>query len=170
MAAKRAMRTVNAMPNFGPMRLVFNANSCECPLRLGQGLERRIFPGQPRETMQSLRIGVFEMRGIARTYSKPRTIPIPKNTTATTPIQTRLLLNAALNFRLTFCGEIDDGLGTAQGVLSQFDPTPSGKVTIVTKGGQRINAASRAFDIALSEFRRTATVEAKLAQRRERCF
>jgi hypothetical protein len=113
--------------------------------------------------MQSLRIGVFEMRGIARTYSKPRTIPIPKNTTAATPIQTGLLLNAALNVRLTFCGEIDDRLGTAQGVLSQFDSTPAGKATIVTKGGQRINAA--AFDIAPSEFRRTATVEAKLAQR-----
>jgi hypothetical protein len=27
MAAKWAMRTVNAMPNFSPMRLVFNANS-----------------------------------------------------------------------------------------------------------------------------------------------
>src|SRR5450755_1511075 len=45
MAAKRAMRTVNAMPKFSPMRLVFNANSCECPLRPGQGLERRILPG-----------------------------------------------------------------------------------------------------------------------------
>ena len=53
------------------MRLVFNANSCKCPLRRGQGLERRILRGLPRETM--LRSAVFEMRGIARTYSKPRT-------------------------------------------------------------------------------------------------
>jgi hypothetical protein len=109
------------------------------------------FRDQPRETMQSLRIGVFEMRGIARTYSRPRTIPLPKNTTATTPIQTRLLLNAALNFRLTFCGEIDDGLGTAQGVLSQFDPTPAGKVTIVTKGDSSpmLGAALFAISAAL---------------------
>ena len=68
--------------------------------------------------MQSLRIGVFEIRGTARTYSKPRTDTDP----------------LSLNVRLTFCGEIDDGLGTAQGVLSQFDPSPAGEASIVTKG------------------------------------
>ena len=115
MPTKRAMRTVNAVPNFRPMRLVFNANSFERPLRPGQGLERRILQRQPRET---------------------------KNKTAATPIQTRLLLNAALNFRRTFWGEIDDGLGTAQGVLSQVNRTPARKVTIVTKGGQRTDEAS----------------------------
>src|SRR5271165_522138 len=78
MPAKRAMRTVNAMPNFSPMRLVFNATFCECPLRPGQGLERRILQDQPHQTMQSLRIGVFEMRGTARTYSKPRTDTDPQ--------------------------------------------------------------------------------------------
>ena len=36
--------------------------------------------------------------------------------------------------RLTFCGEIDGGLGTAQSVLSKFDPTPAKRATIVTKG------------------------------------
>jgi hypothetical protein len=74
--------------------------------------------------MQSSRIGVFEMRGIARTYSNQELTPIPFVLTV-----------------CSLCSEIDYGLGTAQGVLSQFDPTPSVKVTIVTKGGQRINAA-----------------------------
>ena len=72
MAAKRAMRTVNAMPNFSPMRLVFKANSRECPLRPGYGVGRRIFQEQPRETMLSLRCEAFEMRRIATTCSKPR--------------------------------------------------------------------------------------------------
>jgi hypothetical protein len=58
------------MPNFSPMPLVFNANSGECPLEPGQNVERRVLP---EETMESLRIGGFEMRGTARTYSKPRT-------------------------------------------------------------------------------------------------
>jgi hypothetical protein len=73
MPAKRAMRTVNAMPNFSPMRLAFNANSGECSLEPGQSLERRVLPEETEETMESLCIGGFEMRGTARTYSKPRT-------------------------------------------------------------------------------------------------
>jgi hypothetical protein len=70
--------------------------------------------------MGSLRIGGFEMRGTARTYSKPRTDADP----------------LCVDFLLSF-GEIDDGLGTAQGVLSQFDRTPAGEATIVTKGNER---------------------------------
>jgi hypothetical protein len=43
-----------------------------------------------------------------------------------------------LNVRLAFCDGIDDGLGSTQNVLSQFERTPAGKATIVTCG-QSVN-------------------------------